>query len=451
MQHRQCERRRLARARCRLREQVAPLQHQRNRLALNRSRLLVAERRDRRDDGVVEAERGESARGGLRSYERAFWHPLYCRPPFDPMSMSDGFRVVMLAIFTPVSCVPGRPYDWRHAICTHRGADPARHGAGAAETGPAQAARPLPGLAVSDNKRFLVTADGRPFFCLGDTAWELFHRLNREEAERYLENRAAKGFTVIQAVALAELDGLNDAERLRPPAADRQRPGTPGVKDGPDNDYWDHVDYIVDKAERARACTSACCRPGATSGTTSGAPGRDLHAGERRGLRRVARRALQGQGASSGSSAATGRSRTTTHKEIIRAMARGLRRGRRRRPPDDVPPAGRRRARRQWFHDDDWLDFNMRQNGHVAEFTGRYDQTRADYDRTPVKPVLDGEPIYEDHPVSFKAKELGPLDRRRRAPAAVLGPVHRRVRPHLRPPLRLADVGARAEARSTTR
>ena len=59
------------------------------------------------------------------------------------------------------------------------------------------------------------------------------------------------------------------------------------------------------------------------------------------------------------------------------------------------------------FHDEDWLDFNMRQNGHVAEFTGRYDQTRADYDRTPVKPVLDGEPIYEDHPVSFKAAKLG--------------------------------------------
>ena len=47
----------------------------------------------------------------------------------------------------------------------------------------------------------------------------------------------------------------------------------------------------------------------------------------------------------------------------------------------------------------------MRQNGHGAEYTGRYDQTRADYDRTPVKPVLDGEPIYEDHPVAFKPKE----------------------------------------------
>ena len=70
------------------------------------------------------------------------------------------------------------------------------------------------------------------------------------------------------------------------------------------------------------------------------------------------------------------------------------------------PPGGNGSS--TWFHDEDWLDFNMRQNGHVAEFTGRYDKTRADYDRTdPVKPVIDGEPIYEDHPVSFKAKELG--------------------------------------------
>ena len=49
----------------------------------------------------------------------------------------------------------------------------------------------------------------------------------------------------------------------------------------------------------------------------------------------------------------------------------------------------------------------MRQNGHGKEFTGRYDQTRVDYDRKPTKPVLDGEPLYEDHPISFNAKQLG--------------------------------------------
>ena len=33
------------------------------------------------------------------------------------------------------------------------------------------------------------------------------------------------------------------------------------------------------------------------------------------------------------------------------------------------------------FHDEPWLDFNMRQNGHGVEFTGRYEKTKADYDR----------------------------------------------------------------------
>ena len=64
-------------------------------------------------------------------------------------------------------------------------------------------------LKVSENKRFLVFEDGTPFFYLGDTGWELFHRLNKEETEKYLENRRSKGFTVIQAVILAEVDGLN--------------------------------------------------------------------------------------------------------------------------------------------------------------------------------------------------------------------------------------------------
>jgi len=69
------------------------------------------------------------------------------------------------------------------------------------------------------------------------------------------------------------------------------------------------------------------------------------------------------------------------------------------------PPGGAGSS--QYFHNDDWLAFNMRQNGHTAEYTGRYDKTVEDYSRQPVKPVLDGEPVYEDHPVSFKAAEFG--------------------------------------------
>ena len=47
-------------------------------------------------------------------------------------------------------------------------------------------------IRVSDNRRFLVCADDgkTPFFFLGDTAWELFHRTTREDADKYLRDRA---------------------------------------------------------------------------------------------------------------------------------------------------------------------------------------------------------------------------------------------------------------------
>ena len=64
-------------------------------------------------------------------------------------------------------------------------------------------------IKVAADHHHFIYEDGRPFFWLGDTAWELFHRLNKEETEIYLQTRARQGFNVIQAVALAELDGLH--------------------------------------------------------------------------------------------------------------------------------------------------------------------------------------------------------------------------------------------------
>jgi hypothetical protein len=81
-----------------------------------------------------------------------------------------------------------------------------------ATTAPPPTAAPE-GLRVSSGGRHLETLDGRPFFWLGDTAWELFHRLDREEADLYLATRAAQGFNVVQAVVLAEQDGLGTPQR----------------------------------------------------------------------------------------------------------------------------------------------------------------------------------------------------------------------------------------------
>lgn len=59
-----------------------------------------------------------------------------------------------------------------------------------------------------------ATYRGTPFLYLGDTAWELIYRLNEPEVELYMENRRAKGFTVIQTIILSEArwsDGINQA------------------------------------------------------------------------------------------------------------------------------------------------------------------------------------------------------------------------------------------------
>lgn len=261
-------------------------------------------------------------------------------------------------------------------------------------------------LKVSDNKRFLVKADGSPFFWLGDTAWELFHRATREDADRYLKNRADKGFTVIQAVALAEMDGLNVPNSYgHRPLADND-PTRPDVKDGAANDYWDHVDYIVRKAESLGLYIGFLPTWGDKWNKKWGVgpeiftPQNAESYGEWLGRRyKDAPNIVWILGGDRPVE-------TDAHKEIIRAMARGLRRGDGGNHLMTFHPTGGQSSSTP-FHTDDWLDFNMRQNGHTPEFNPRYEQTRADYDRTPIKPVLDGEPIYEDHPISFKAKELG--------------------------------------------
>jgi Protein of unknown function (DUF4038) len=74
----------------------------------------------------------------------------------------------------------------------------------------AQRGTTLPKLKVSADRHFLVQDNGKPFFYLADTAWELFHRLGRKDAAEYLKIRASQGYTAIQAVALAEFDGLVD-------------------------------------------------------------------------------------------------------------------------------------------------------------------------------------------------------------------------------------------------
>ena len=237
---------------------------------------------------------------------------------------------------------------------------------------PARGATP-PRLTVSANHRYLSTSDGKPFFYLGDTAWELFHRLNREDAALYLETRASQGYTVIQAVALAEEKGLTVPNAYgQRPLLDND-PLRPDLRPGPADDYWDHVDWIVAKANALGLYVGFLPTWGDKWNRKWGVgpeiftPANAEAYGEWLGRRYK----------DAGLIWILGGDRpveTAAHQETIRAMARGLRRGDQGTHLITFHPSGGSGSA-EAFHAEPWLDFNMRQNGHGAEFTGRYDKT----------------------------------------------------------------------------
>lgn len=247
-----------------------------------------------------------------------------------------------------------------------------------------------PILRVSHNQRFLVkTSDGEPFFWLGDTAWELFHRLTREEANHYLENRRIKGFTVIQAVAVAELDGLNTPNHYGAHPFHNNNPKTPN------EEYFQHVDYVVNTAEEKGLFIGFLPTWGShvLSGVISAANARDYgqYLGDRYKNQRNIIWILGGD-------------RNPEGKENVwREMATGLAQGDGGKFLKTYHPIGGFSSS-TFFHNENWLDFNMLQSAHRSFDFANYTFISDDYANSPPKPTLDGEPRYEDHPVNWNPR-----------------------------------------------
>lgn len=96
-------------------------------------------------------------------------------------------------------------------------------------------------IGVSPNGRYFIDLNGRPFFWLGDTQWELCRGFSLADAGTILADRKAKGFTVIQVM----LTGVGDG-------GEQNLAGhTPWVGDDParpNDPYFDHVDSVVELA-----------------------------------------------------------------------------------------------------------------------------------------------------------------------------------------------------------
>ncbi|MFS0724377.1 glycoside hydrolase family 140 protein [Paenibacillus sp. 1P07SE] len=269
--------------------------------------------------------------------------------------------------------------------------------------------RSLPGLAISGNRRHLTLADGSPFFWLGDTAWELFHRLNREEAELYLRSRAADGFNVIQAVALAELDGLTTGNAYGKLPLLKNEDGSfdperPDLAPAGEYGYWEHVDYIVDLAAELGLYIGLLPTWGDKFHVAWG-KGPDIFDPDN--ARAYGRWIGERYRDRSNIVWIMGGDRPLhelRHFAIVRAMAEGVREGSAGRQLMTFHPHGGVSSSLH-VHHEPWLDFNMLQSSHGSQYIANYDMIAKDYARTPTKPTLDGEPCYEDIPIGFKLEK----------------------------------------------
>jgi hypothetical protein len=274
-----------------------------------------------------------------------------------------------------------------------------------------------PELAVSPDGRSLE-ADGEPFFWLGDTGWLMLSRLDRKETEHYLRTRREQGFNVVQAMVLhtPEMASVWGAPALvnGDPAQPRVTPGDDPQVEG-EYDYWDHLDWVIGLAGELGIylalvpCWGTIADAGVLNEDNAKAYGRFL--GERfRGTTNIIW--LNGGDTLGASNTSTWSILGRTLKEYDPGRLMSFH------------PYGRTDSS-WWFHHAPWLDFNMFQSGHLSyaqDPDGRgednWSYVEEDWGREPVKPVIDGEPSYENIPHGLHHQDVprwGAADVRRYA------------------------------------
>jgi hypothetical protein len=259
----------------------------------------------------------------------------------------------------------------------------------------------LPKLKVSSNQHYFVTEDGKPFFWLGDTGWLAFGKLDREGVVKYLQDRKAKGFNVVQIMVLHNINAVNvygDSALINEDVSKPLTTTGNNFSSKEEYDYWDHVDYVLDVAQKNGIYLAMV-------------PvwGTNVSKGDKVSTEQATKYAkfladryknrtniiwLNG-----------GDTYGDKFQDIWNAIGNTLKSNN----PDQLVtfhPFGRTDSSEN-FHNASWLDFNMFQSGHR-----RYDQdtlknsfkednfkfVQRDWDLKPTKPTLDGEPSYEGIP-----------------------------------------------------
>lgn len=251
-------------------------------------------------------------------------------------------------------------------------------------------------LQVTDDGHYLQYKDGTPFFWLGDTGWELFHRLKLNEIEKYLQNRSDKGFTVIQAVLLPEFNGLRKPNQYGEVPLHHLDPTQPN------ENYFELVDTVVKLAQQKGLFMGLLPTWGdkVTKLWGEGPVVFDSVNAYQYGLFLGNRYA-----ASPNIIWILGGDRppytdSVDYRPIWRQMAKGLQQGAGKDILITYHPAGGH-STSEYIHNEPWLDMNMMQSGHGSGHdVPVWNWITKDRNLSPAKPTLDAEPNYEDHPVN---------------------------------------------------
>jgi hypothetical protein len=252
-------------------------------------------------------------------------------------------------------------------------------------------------LMVSPNGHFLQYQNGKPFFWLGDTGWQMFTRLTKDEITTYLDNRKQKGFNVIQAVV------LNDEGGSIGPNRNGDRPLINSDPAKPNEAYFKMVDWAIQQAAKKQLYigllptwggnVSKFWSTGKPVFTITNAYQYGLFLGKRYQNYTNIIWIVGGD--------RPAKNDTADWRPIWRLMVKGIKAGAGNKVLITYHPAGESSSTDFW-KDEATLDFNMMQSGHRIHDFPVWNWVLRDYNLTPAKPVLDGEPNYEDHPVNWK-------------------------------------------------
>ena len=268
-------------------------------------------------------------------------------------------------------------------------------------------------IQVSNNHLFLQDKNGKPFFWLADTDWELFHRLTREEAKHLLEVRKDQGFNVIQAVALSEFNGLHQPNRYGDVPLINDDPTqlntTPGndPADSTQYDYWDNVDYVI-KIAAVKGLYIGLLPTWGDKVTLMWGEGPAVF--NEQNAEVYAKTLATRYKDQWNIIWILGGDRPVIYKghdgkdhddsKIWAAMAKGIREVCGENTFITYHIAGGENSTTQNIQNADWLSMNSFQSGHGAREADSWNWVRRDLSYQPQKPTLDMEPCYEDHPVN---------------------------------------------------